>query len=146
PLHAAASSHSGDGVAKAAEACAKLLRAPRDLTCMLRTAHRPAVLALVLLLASCSNSNDDDAPPLIGPPEEPPERGALIGSPQRLGSFAPAEIVALVSGEELDAVALALSLEPRCSIEVYQIRYGSVGARDEVTESSGALMLPTGTD
>jgi hypothetical protein len=109
--------------------------------------YRSAALALGLVLAACSNSDDgEDSPPLIGAPHAPAERGAPIGEPERVGSFSPAEIVTLVTGEAIEEVALALSLAPRCPIDVYQIRYGSVGGRNEATESSGALMLPAGTD
>ncbi|HEY8508524.1 MAG TPA: prolyl oligopeptidase family serine peptidase [Steroidobacteraceae bacterium] len=114
---------------------------------MRRRSYPVAVLAVCLVLTGCSNSdNDEDSPPLIGPPEAPAERGAPIGSPERVDSFSPAEILALFTGDTFEEIAVALSLAPRCSIDVYQIRYGSVGGWNEQTESSGALMVPTGTD
>ena len=45
-------------------------------------------------------------------------------------------------GKEL----LSLAYSPKCSIDVYQLSYETVGARAEAAKASGALMIPTGSD
>jgi len=72
-------------------------------------------------------------------------RGTLVVSPPlRIASLdAPtfqAQLAASASGAQL----LQLSGAPRCGVDFYYIKFMTVGAASEATESSGALMVPTG--
>ncbi len=110
-------------------------------------APRFSVLLAALLLASCGGDGDEDSAVPGNPPAGPPARGTLVaGSPSKRASFSPQELVALVVTDNANPVAAALSLAPRCSIDVYDLKYGTVGARAEAVTASGALMIPTGTD
>jgi S-formylglutathione hydrolase FrmB len=111
----------------------------------MKTPRLTALLA-ALLLASCGGDGDESAQ-ASDPPAGPPARGALAsGSPSKRASFSPQQLVTLVVTDNANPVAAALSLAPRCSIDVYDLKYGTVGALAEAATASGALMIPTGTD
>jgi hypothetical protein len=104
------------------------------------------VLLSALLLAACGGDGDESAQ-ASDPPAGPPARGALVaGSPSKRASFSPQQLIALVASGGANPVAAALSLAPKCSIDVYDLKYGTVGARAEGVTASGALMVPTGSD
>jgi hypothetical protein len=112
----------------------------------MKTPRFSALLA-ALLLASCGGGGDDESAVPSDPSSGPPARGALVsGSPSKRASFSPQQLVALVVTDNGNPVAAALSLAPRCSIDVYDLKYGTVGAQAEAATASGALMVPTGTD
>jgi poly(3-hydroxybutyrate) depolymerase len=107
---------------------------------------RFSMLLAAVLLVSCGDG-DEDSIQASDPPAGPPARGALVaGSPSKRASFSPQQLLALVATDTANPVAAALSLAPRCSIDVYDLKYGTVGARAEAVTASGALMIPTGTD
>lgn len=112
-----------------------------------------SVLHLILfafigtLLTACSSSNDDSPPPSEpAPPPPAPVRGALIQNPPtRLASLSETELVAkLVAGSDGQQL-LDLLGQPSCHIDAHYIQYNTVGATDEATTASGALMVPSGS-
>jgi hypothetical protein len=111
--------------------------------------HRiPAALAVALLLAACSG-DESASPPIAPPPAAPttPERGALVsGSPSKRASYSPEQLIALAVADDANPIAAALSIAPKCSIDVYDLKYGTVGAQAEAVTASGALMIPSGSD
>lgn len=122
---------------------------------MRRVENWVAVLCLAVLTMGCSSSDDDrspppsenPAPPAPPPPPPPQERGSLVQNP-------PARSVSLsTSGvfERLTAGSSGASLveflaAPKCGVDVHRIQYRSVDPLDAPITSSGALMVPTGTD
>jgi hypothetical protein len=105
-----------------------------------------SLLASAFLLAACGGGGDESARS-SDPTPTTPARGALVsGSPTKRASYSPSQLVALVATSQANPVAAALSLAPKCSIDVYDLKYGTVGARAEAATASGALMIPSGSD
>jgi alpha/beta superfamily hydrolase len=76
-----------------------------------------------------------------------PERGQLLDNPPiKLGSYTPSELIDKVTSGELSQRLLRRTFSPRCSAGIYQLRYGTVGAKEEPAAASGALMVPEGND
>ncbi len=63
-----------------------------------------------------------------------------------LASYSPADVLGILRGNALGAELLALAYTPKCSIDVYQLSYETVGAQNEAAKASGALIIPTGSD
>ena len=101
-----------------------------------------AALALSALLSfsGCGGGKDPVAVPAA------PARGTLLQNPpQLLSTQSVAALLSQLSGGA-NQLLLALSGIPLCDIQVYQIRYATVGGANEATSASGALMLPSGLD
>lgn len=106
---------------------------------------------LIFGLAACggggggsdSSSGDSTTPPPVI--DHSGERGSLVQNPP-------------LRSLSLDTAGLQLQLThfgpllgnnagvPKCGIDFYHFEYGTVGAANEKTAASGALMVPTGTD
>lgn len=111
-----------------------------------------ALVALVacLAMAGCDfggNDNDNnDTAPITSPPPPAAQRGDLLQSPPtKLRSYTTAELLAALGGSDIGKSLVSLALTPNCGIDVYQLRYQTVGAKAESVTASGALMIPTGT-
>ncbi len=106
------------------------------------------LLAFIGTLLTACSSNDEDSPSAPDPVQPPPApaRGALIQSPPtRLASLNEAELIAkLVAGSD-GGQLLGLFGEPACHIDAHYIQYHTVGAADEATTASAALMVPSGS-
>jgi alpha/beta superfamily hydrolase len=77
----------------------------------------------------------------------PPQRGQLLENPPaKLGSWSPSDLISKVTSGAVAQWLLGQVFSPVCSVDVYQLRYGTVGAQGEPTTASGALMVPTGAD
>ena len=63
-----------------------------------------------------------------------------------LASYSTADLLGVLGVSDLGKELLTLAYTPKCSINVYQLSYETVGAQGEPATSSGALMIPTGTD
>lgn len=108
-------------------------------------------LAAALVLCACGGEDDDEAStpqPAPSPaPAQPPVRGTLLQNPPtKLGTYTPGDMLAKLGGNEIAQALLDIVIEPKCSVDVYQIRYQTVGGQNESATASGALMLPSGTD
>ena len=105
----------------------------------------PRVLALataLALLAACGGSGQDTSPP---PPAATPQRGDLIDKPpQKLATYAPSDLLALLSGSDLGKTFLQVAYTPICSVTVYHLTYQTVDPKGNITPASGALMVPSG--
>lgn len=112
---------------------------------MRRTTCLVALLAVGALLAGCDGVRDDD-PPATPPPPPPPARGDLVGTPTRTASYSPSDLLSVLPVNPLGRDLLRLAFTPTCTVEVWQVRYHTVGGRDEMTTASAALMVPKGTD
>lgn len=106
------------------------------------------ILALLplSLLAACGSGNDNDVQPAPAPAPMP-VRGTLTESPPaKLTSISSADLLALITASSEGQQILQLVSAPRCGIDVHQLRYNTVDPVGAPTISSGALMIPTGTD
>ena len=104
------------------------------------------LLALLGALSACGGSTygGTSSPPA---PNPMPQRGELIDKPPtKVASFAPSDLVTLLSGSDLGKLLLQLSYAPKCSITVYHLTYQTVDPQDNITPASGALMVPSGGD
>ena len=64
--------------------------------------------------------------------------------PLRIASLNAAGLAAQLSASSTGAQLLQISGAPSCGVDFYYIKFWTVGAAGESTESSGALMVPTG--
>ena len=80
----------------------------------------------------------------MDPGAAPAPRGTLLQSPPEFLSIVTAASLLLQISNDQQLAALVEN--PLCDIALYHIRYTTVGGRNEATEASGALMVPTGAD
>jgi hypothetical protein len=100
-------------------------------------------VCLLTLLASCGGSSDSGGS--TSPPPAAPQRGALIDNPpQKLASYSPTQLLALLGGTDLGKIFLQLSYTPECTVTVYHLTYDTVDPKGNITPASGALMVPSG--
>lgn len=93
-----------------------------------------------LLLAACGDSSQ------TAPTSSSTARGSLaVDPPFRIASLDAATFAARLASNTTGAQLLALTGIPACGVDFYYIKFWTVGAlAGESTESSGALMVPTG--
>lgn len=73
-------------------------------------------------------------------------RGTLVENPPlRIASLDAADFQAQLSASSTGAQLLQLTGPPACGVDFYYLKFWTVGGAGETTESSGALMVPTGT-
>ena len=99
----------------------------------------PGALVAAAMLSACGSDTTTSEPTATT------THGTLALSPPfRIASVDAAtfqsQVGATASGQQL----LALSGNPTCGVDFYYIKYWTVGAMNETTQSSGALMVPTG--
>ncbi|MDE2296447.1 MAG: alpha/beta hydrolase [Gammaproteobacteria bacterium] len=98
------------------------------------------VIAATLALAACGGSNSPTSVQSAST-----SRGTLIENPPlRLASLDAATLQADLSANATGAQLLQLVGTPTCGVDVYYFKFWTVGGAGEATESSGALMVPTG--
>jgi poly(3-hydroxybutyrate) depolymerase len=97
---------------------------------------------LISTLAACGGGDGQNSTMTATP-----QRGALIADPpQKVATFAPAALLALLGGSDLGKTFLQLSYTPKCTITVYHLTYDTADPKGNVTPASGALMVPSGSD
>ena len=64
--------------------------------------------------------------------------------PFRIASLDAASFKAELAGTSSGAQLLQITGDPSCGVDFYYIKFWTVGGSSEITESSGALMVPTG--
>jgi hypothetical protein len=105
-------------------------------------------LSALLVLGGCNGDGDDDeatTPPATQP--APPDRGDLLESPPaKLSSYTPSQLLGALGTNDIGKALVSLALSPNCGVDVYQLRYQTVGGKAESASASGALMVPNGTD
>ena len=112
----------------------------------MRTLRFLLLLAAALIAGGCGNgggSSDMTQPPAASAPT----RGTLLTNPpMKLSSYSSSDLLSMLGVNTVGKELLALSYNPICSIDIYQIQYETVGGQGESTTASGALMVPTGSD
>jgi alpha/beta superfamily hydrolase len=72
-------------------------------------------------------------------------RGTLVENPPlRIASLDASAFAALLAGSTTGAELLGVAGAPSCGVDFYYIKFWTVGGAGESTESSGAMMVPTG--
>ncbi|MBV9914029.1 MAG: prolyl oligopeptidase family serine peptidase [Sinobacteraceae bacterium] len=103
---------------------------------------RALSLLLLLPLAACRVSSDG-----VSVGNGPVQRGTLLSTPPALtGTYTAADLASLLGSNSVGKELLVLAYAPVCSINVFQLKYETVGGRGEAATASGALMVPIGTD
>ncbi|MFI4868115.1 MAG: alpha/beta hydrolase family protein [Steroidobacterales bacterium] len=94
---------------------------------------------MAAMLAACGS----DSPTAVPAPSTAP--GTLaVSPPLRIASADAATFQAQLSASTLGSELLQIVGPPTCGIDFYYIKFWTTGAAGETTESSGALMVPTG--
>jgi Secretory lipase len=92
------------------------------------------------ILAGCGGGNSPTAAP-----GQSTAHGTLSSSPPlRVASVDAATFQAQISATATGAQLLQVTGAPACGVDFYYIRFWTLGAAGEMTESTGALMVPTG--
>jgi hypothetical protein len=99
------------------------------------------VVLATLCLTACGGSGSG-----VTPGAASPGRGALLQSPPQLVSTVTTGDLLLELSAAINQPLLALSGAPLCDIAVYHLEYVTVGASNEPTTASSALMVPGGLD
>jgi alpha/beta superfamily hydrolase len=104
-----------------------------------------ALLAVTWIVSACGSSDGTQS----ADSSQTPTRGALVGTtaPAKVASYSSTEMLSMMSDSGMaDTTANFLQsvFTLECSVDVYQLRYQTVGAQGEPTTASGALMLPSG--
>ena len=98
------------------------------------------VLLAASLLAACGGKSTPTATIAAST-----ARGTLVASPPlRIASLNAAGFQAQLSASTSGKQLLQLTGNPNCGVDFYYIKFWTVGGANEPTESSGALMVPTG--
>jgi hypothetical protein len=96
-----------------------------------------------ILLGACGGADESAAPA----PVVTPQRGALLTTPPtKLASYSVADLLTQLAGSDTGKLLLQLAYTPKCAIDVYQLKYETVGGASEATTASGALMVASGSD
>jgi alpha/beta superfamily hydrolase len=112
---------------------------------MLRAIRSFPLLISLLLLSACGGKDNASMP--TPAPQTQPQRGALLTKPPALlASYSTGDLLALVGVNDVGKELLSLAYTPKCSLDVYQLSYQTVGGQNEPATASGALMVPTGSD
>jgi len=102
-----------------------------------------AALGATLLMAACGGGGDTFT---FGKQVANPARGQLMQDPPLLiTSLTPTGFTASLNASPTGQGLLQLAGAPVCGVDVQYIQYGTVGGKNEATDASGALMVPTGT-
>ena len=109
---------------------------------MFRTIQLLPVLAVATLLAACGGGHDN-APSTTA--ATTPTRGQLLSTPTMAGSYSASDLLSMLSNDPLGKLLLQLTFSPTCTVNVYHMKYATVGGAGEATTASGALMVPTGS-
>ncbi|MBS0579290.1 MAG: prolyl oligopeptidase family serine peptidase [Proteobacteria bacterium] len=108
----------------------------------MRTLHRIAALLVLSVVSACGGSSHDNTSTMT----PPPQRGDLVnGPPTLVASYAPSDLLGLLSGNDLGKLLLEQAYAPVCSVSVYHMEYETVDANGKLAVASGALMVPAGS-
>ncbi len=101
---------------------------------------RPLGSLLAVVLTACGGTGSQTS--VISTSTAP---GTLAETPPfRIASLDAAAFTAELSASSTGATLLTLTGTPTCGVDFYYLEFWTVGGAGETTESSGALMVPTG--
>jgi pimeloyl-ACP methyl ester carboxylesterase len=106
------------------------------------TIKAAALVMLTLMLTACNSGMHGDG----APTSSAPTRGQLLTNPPTLvTSVGTTDLLALLGLDTLGEELLTLAYSPVCTVNVYRLNYETIGAKSELTTSTGALMVPSGS-
>lgn len=111
----------------------------------------PAVMIVSLLVSACGGGSSGGSGGGSPASTAPSTRGALVGgnAPAMIASYAGNDMLSMMNDSQMGQDTgdfLQFAFLFKCSVQVYQLQYQTVGGQGESTTASGALMLPTGTN
>ena len=111
----------------------------------METVQKKLISAFALLvLASCGGGGSGNGS--SGGPAPGPVHGTLLQDPPHFVALVSASALLLNLGTTSLQALAALSVTPVCDAAIYHLDYTTLGGAGEATVSSGALMVPVGTD
>jgi len=106
------------------------------------TVGATAVVMLAAMLAACNSGTHSDG----ATTSAAPTRGQLLTNPPTLvATVGTTDLLALLGLDTLGEELLTLAYSPVCTVNVYRLNYETIGAKSELTTSTGALMVPSGS-
>lgn len=108
---------------------------------MQRSIRAVSIGVAIAGFAACGNNHGDQG----SSAPAAPERGSLVQSLQMVASYSTSDLLALLPGSSLGKTLLSLSYSPICTINVFHIEYETVDPAQNLTQASGALMVPSGS-
>jgi len=107
---------------------------------MMKRILGPMGLLLAAVLSACGGTGSQTA--VVSTSTTP---GTLAEKPPfRIASLNAAALTAELSASSTGATLLSLTGTPACGVDFYYLEFWTLGGAGETTESSGALMVPTG--
>lgn len=103
---------------------------------------RPVIVMLAAALAGACGSGDSSRTSEISQSTAPGT--VAVNPPFRIASLNAATLGAELGASATGAQLLAITGAPTCGVDFYDLKFWTVGGAKETTESSGALMVPTG--
>lgn len=101
---------------------------------------KPFSLLLAAMLSACGGSSSQTATVAMST-----AHGTLaISPPFRIASLDATTFQTELAGTASGAQLLQITGQPSCGVDFYYIKFWTVGGAGETTQSSGALMVPTG--
>ena len=92
------------------------------------------LLIITLLLANTAHVGDT----LAQTNSDSPGRGQILENPLQLGVYTPSDLISTITDGTISRWLLRRTFSPQCSVVVYQLRYGTIGAQNEPTTASAA--------
>lgn len=106
-------------------------------------AKRALALVAAALVAACGGSGGDGAIATY----TSNDRGSLqTNPPLRVTTLSSADFLASLNASANGRSLLAIAGAPKCGVDFNYLQYGTVGAANEKTNATGALMVPVGSD
>src|SRR5579883_1073519 len=97
-------------------------------------------IACVLLVVACGGTNTETAAP-----NQSTTHGTLVENPPvRIASLDATTFQAQLNSTSAGQQLLQVTGSPVCGVDFYYMKFNTLGAANETTVSSGALMVPTG--
>jgi hypothetical protein len=102
-----------------------------------------ALFATSALLVACGGGTDE-----VGTTtDNSGDRGSLqLNPPLRVTTLSSADFLASLNSNATGRGLLAVAGPPKCGVDFNYLQYGTVGAANEKTTATGALMVPVGSD
>lgn len=101
-------------------------------------------LAAAAFLVACGGGSDTGGTSTV---DTSNARGSLqFNPPLRVTAPTAAEFRAMLDESATGRSLLQIAGTPKCGVAFHYLQYGTVGSTNEATASSGAMMVPTGSD
>ncbi|MEJ8858087.1 prolyl oligopeptidase family serine peptidase [Variovorax robiniae] len=113
-----------------------------------RLAGSTLILSGALALSACGGGGGNNATAIaIAGTAAAPGRGtALTTTPERVVRLSADQFSALLEATSQGKTLKGVAGSPVCGVDVRYLQFQTVGGQGETTSSSGAIMLPAGTD